>query len=140
MAPVSIVSIGQVGTGRLRFAFIVVALTLVLADHVGYFVFEHHVVDGSKTHACSHDVVNTGSLAEEGVDNRRAWRYLGCLAQVAEDGEDAVEVLELVVGFAAFALALVLVALYSLGVLVLALALTALFHLQKMKATQLTSM
>lgn len=119
MAPVSIVSIGQVGAGRLKFTFIVVAVTQVLADHVGYFVFEHHVVDGSKTHACSHDVVNTSSLAKEGVDNRRAWRYQGCLAQVAEDGQDAVKVLTLVVGFAAFALALVFVAAYGLGVLVL---------------------
>jgi hypothetical protein len=54
-------------------------------------VFKEHMVPRLQADTSFHDVLNTGSLFEESVNNRSSCRNKGCFEQIAEDGEDRVE-------------------------------------------------
>ncbi len=66
-----------------------------------HFVFQQHVVLGSKTHAGPENVFNAASLPEEGIDHGGARGHQWSLAEETEDGEDRMEVLEVGVAVSA---------------------------------------
>ena len=52
------------------------------------FVFQHHMITGLKSNTSPDEVLNTGPLFEQSVNNRGALGNQGCLEQVGQDGED----------------------------------------------------
>jgi hypothetical protein len=78
-------------------------------------VLQGHVILGLQTDAGTEDVGQSTALLGKSVDDRSSWRGQGSLKHVAEDAEDAVEVLEILGGNAIVGLSLPLDAGHDLG-------------------------
>ena len=68
--------------------------TACLVSGLGDFglVFEAHVVVWWQTNQSSQNIVDGSLLLEQSIHDRGLWRHKRSLAEVAEDGEDRVEV------------------------------------------------
>lgn len=78
-------------------------------------MLQSHVILGLQTNAGAEDVGQSTALLGKSVDDRSAWWSQRSLEHVAEDAEDAVEVLEILGGSAIVGLSLPLDAGHNLG-------------------------